>query len=339
MATSEDVSMEKKINILGTGFYTPGKVLRNSDLEKIVDTSDEWILTRTGIKERRLAEKGQGAAELALYATYHALENAGMQPSDITNILFATFTPNYCQPSSACVLQDKIGASNCKMAMDLAAGCSGFIYALETARGIAQIQPEANILVLGSEVCTARLNFEDRDTCVLFGDGAGAALVSASQVPEYPWVVDTNLRSDGGLGHLLPVGKEGGSVAPYKQGEVVSSDYFIQMNGRELFRHAVRGMAEMSLETLKRNDLSVIDIDLVIPHQANLRIIEALAKRFECSMDKIYVNVDSYGNTSAASVIIALSEACSLGYIEKGSKVLLTSFGAGLTWATAILQF
>ena len=331
--------MEKKLNILGTGCYAPRKVLDNSELEKIVDTSDDWIVGRTGIKERRLAEEGQGTSDLALQATKTALLEASLEPADITHILLATFTPDYCTPTTACVLQDKIGAVNCKMAMDVAAGCSGFLYALENARGISQIDPDANILVLGSEVCSSRVNFEDRNTCVLFGDGAGAAVVTGREMQGFPWVMDTNLRADGSLGYLLPVGKEGGSAQPYKKGQMVSGDYFIQMRGRELFRHAVRGMADMSQEILEQNGLDVRDIDLIIPHQANLRIIEALAKKLECPMDKIYVNVDSYGNTSAASVILALSEAISHGYIKQGSKVLLTAFGAGLTWGTALLQF
>ncbi len=331
--------MQKKLSILGTGYYAPEKILDNFELEKIVDTSDDWIKTRTGIKERRLAEQGQGCSDLALEASLKALKNASLNPAQITHILFATFTPDYCTPTSACVLEDKIASVNSIMAMHLAAGCTGYIYALETARGIVHIHPEAKILLLGSEVCSARLDFEDRNTCVLFGDGAGATVVAADDNPELPWVIDTNLRADGNLGHLLPVGKEGGSALPYKKGQEVSGDYFIQMKGRELFRHAVRGMAEMSREIMQENNMQITDIDLLIPHQANLRIIEALAKKLECPMEKVYVNVESYGNTSAASVVLALSEAYSQGYIKNGTKVLLAAFGAGLTWGTAIMQF
>jgi 3-oxoacyl-[acyl-carrier-protein] synthase-3 len=192
--------------------------------------------------------------------------------------------------------------------------------------------------VVGSEVCTARLNFSDRNTCVLFGDGAGAAVLGGGS-GSGPYVVDALQHSDGTLGHLLPVGQEGGSARPYQLGQAVSEDFFIQMKGRELFRHAVRGMADLSTELLNRNGLSTADIDLFIPHQANLRIIEALAKKLDYPMHDIYVNVDRYGNTSAASVIIALSEAYADGRITSGDKVLLTAFGAGLTWGSALLQF
>lgn len=324
--------------ILGLGHYVPDTVLHNNDLEKIVDTSDEWITSRTGIKERRLAGDSQGCSDLAFKAATEALDHAGVAAEDISHILVATFTPDYCTPTSACLLQDKLGATNCMMAMDIGAGCSGFVYGLDTARGLAQIYPEATILVVGSEVCTARVNFQDRNTCVLFGDGAGAAVVSPGK-PEGPKVLDTLLRADGGLGHLLPVGLEGGSRKPYKIGQAVSEEYFIHMNGRELFRHAVRGMAEMCERILANNRFQAEQVDLLIPHQANMRIIEALAKKLSFPLDKVYVNVDKYGNTSAASVIIALSEAMANGAIHDGDTVLLTSFGAGLTWGTALVQY
>jgi 3-oxoacyl-[acyl-carrier-protein] synthase-3 len=224
------------------------------------------------------------------------------------------------------------------MAADVGAGCSGFLYSLDMARGLLALDPGAVVLVVGSEVCTARLNFSDRNTCVLFGDGAGAAVLGGGS-GSGPYVVDALQHSDGTLGHLLPVGQEGGSARPYQLGQAVSEDFFIQMKGRELFRHAVRGMADLSTELLNRNGLSTADIDLFIPHQANLRIIEALAKKLDYPMHDIYVNVDRYGNTSAASVIIALSEAYADGRITSGDKVLLTAFGAGLTWGSALLQF
>ncbi|MFW5900122.1 MAG: beta-ketoacyl-ACP synthase III [Desulfovermiculus sp.] len=324
--------------LLGFGYYVPERILSNADLERMVDTSDEWITTRTGIKERRMANEGQSCSDLALQAAQKALKHAGMQAQDLTHILVATFTPDYCEPTTACLLQSKLGGNKAMMAMDLAAGCSGFTYGLDTARGLVAIRPEAAVLVVGSEVCTSRVNFQDRNTCVLFGDGAGAAIVSG-QGGEHPRIVDTMLRADGSLGGLLPVGQEGCSARPYALGQIVGEDYFIQMNGRELFRHAVRGMAELALELLDRNSLTVDDIDLLIPHQANMRIIEALAKKLTCPMNRVYVNVDRYGNTSAASVGIGLGEAASLGRIKPGNKVLLVSFGAGLTWGAALLQF
>lgn len=330
--------MTEHPTIHGLGHYVPDRVLTNRDLEQLVETSDDWITTRTGIKERRLARPGQGCSDLALEASKKALAQAGMAPEEITHILLATFTPDYCTPTTACVLQSKLGAAHCQMAADLAAGCSGFTYALDTSRGLMHIHPEAKILVVGSEVCTARVNFTDRNTCVLFGDGAGAAVVSRAD-DDKPAIVDALLKSDGSLGHLLPVGTEGGSAEPFSLGQSVSDDYFIKMNGRELFKYGVRGMYDISDELLRRNGLSVDDIDLFIPHQANLRIIEALAKKLELPAEKVYVNVDRFGNTSAASVIIALSEAWGTGRIHPGNKVLLVSFGAGLTWGSVLLQF
>ena len=324
--------------LLGFGYYVPERILTNAQLEGMVDTNDEWITTRTGIRERRMAGDGQGCSDLALQAARRALDHAGMQPGQLTHILVATFTPDYCEPTTACLLQSKLGAGKSMMAMDLAAGCSGFTYGLDTARGLVAVRPEAAVLVVGSEVCTSRVNFQDRNTCVLFGDGAGAAIVSG-QGERHPRIMDTLLRADGSLGGLLPVGQEGSSARPFALGQTVTEDYFIQMNGRELFRHAVRGMAELTWEILDRNGLGIEDIQLFIPHQANMRIIEALAKKLTCPMNKVYVNVERYGNTSAASVGIALGEAAEKGRIQTGDKVLLVSFGAGLTWGASLLQF
>ena len=331
--------MMKMANILGMGFYVPEGVLTNNDLEKIVDTSDDWIIARTGIKERRIVKQGQACSDLAYEASVKALKEAGIDPEEITHIIVATFTADYCTPTTACVLQDKLGAKNCQMAMDVAAGCSGFTYAIDTARGLINIYPDAKMLVVGSEVCTSRLNFQDRSTCVLFGDGAGAVVISAEENKKKATIVDTLLRSDGSLGYLLPVGKEGGSARPYKVGYKVSPDYFINMNGPELFKYAVRGMADMTLKILERNNISPEELDLFIPHQANLRIIDAIAKRLSFPKEKIYINVDRYGNTSAASVIIALSEAYGKGLIKPGFKVLLVAFGAGLTWGSVLIEF
>ncbi len=331
--------MRKIANILGMGFYVPDGILTNKDLEKIVDTSDDWIIARTGIKERRIVKQGQACSDLAHEASVKALKEAGIDPEEITHIIVATFTADYCTPTTACVLQDKLGAKNCQMAMDVAAGCSGFTYAIDIARGLINIYPDAKMLVVGSEVCTSRLNFQDRSTCVLFGDGAGAVVISAEENKKKATIVDTLLRSDGSLGYLLPVGKEGGSARPYKVGHKVSPDYFINMNGPELFKYAVRGMADMTLKILERNNISPEELDLFIPHQANLRIIDAIAKRLSFPKEKIYINVDRYGNTSAASVIIALSEAYGKGLIKPGFKVLLVAFGAGLTWGSVLIEF
>ncbi len=324
--------------ILGLGYYVPQQVLSNRQLERMVNTSDEWIVTRTGIRERRMAAPGETCSDLAHKAALMAMEMAGIGAKEITHIFVATFTPDYCTPTAGCVLQDKLGAINCEMAMDIAAGCSGFSYGLEVSRGIVAVRPDAKILLVGSEVCTSRVNFEDRNTCVLFGDGAGAALLSG-EGKGCSRVVDILLKADGSLGHLLPVGKEGGSASPFQVGQKVSEDYFIQMQGRELFKHAVRGMAEMNLRLLEKNHLSLSEISLFIPHQANLRIIDAVAKKMNFPREKVFVNVDRYGNTSAASVIIALSEAYYEKRISAGDKVLLSTFGAGLTWGSFLLQF
>ncbi|MFW5863733.1 MAG: beta-ketoacyl-ACP synthase III [Desulfohalobiaceae bacterium] len=332
--------MADSINILGLGHYIPESVLTNQDLEQMVNTDDDWIVSRTGIRQRRLASKGQGCSDLAWEASRQALEQSGTRAEELSHILVATFTPDYCTPTTACVLQDKLGASNCMMAMDIGAGCSGFVYGLDTARGICSLQPGAKVLVVGSEVCTSRVNFQDRNTCVLFGDGAGAAVVSCAQSPGMEvQLLDTLLKADGSLGHLLPVGRRGGSVEPFSLGDRVDEEYFIHMKGRELFRHAVRGMAEITHNVLERNGLRTQDVDLFIPHQANLRIIEALAKKLEYPMQKVFVNVDRLGNTSAASVIIALSEAQLQDRIRPGYTVLLVAFGAGLTWGAGLLRF
>ena len=332
--------MHTQSYLLGFGYYVPDQVLTNEHLEQMVDTSDEWIQSRTGIRERRMADQGQSCSDLAVQAAKQALDHAGMHAEDLTHILVATFTSDYCTPTTACVLQSKLRASKSLMAMDIAAGCSGFTYGLDTARGLVAIHREAVVLVVGSEVCTSRVNFQDRNTCVLFGDGAGAAIVSGKgKSGTHAQIVDTLLRADGSLGHLLPVGQEGGSARPFSKGQCVGEDYFIQMNGRELFRHAVRGMAEITNTILERNGLAIQDVDVFIPHQANMRIIDALAKKLTCPMNKVYVNVDKYGNTSAASVGIGLGEAAALGRITSGNKVLLVSFGAGLTWGASLLQF
>jgi 3-oxoacyl-[acyl-carrier-protein] synthase-3 len=330
--------LNNSIYLLGLGHYVPEEVLTNAQLEQLVDTSDEWIVTRTGIKKRRIAKKGQACSDLAYFASKKALENAGISPLEITHIILGTFTPDFCVPASACLLQAKLGAKHCEMAIDIAAGCSGFTYGLELARGLTRINPEAKILLVGSEVCSSRVNFKDRNTCVLFGDGAGAAIFTGNSKYN-PKVVDILLKTNGDFGYLLQVGLEGGSALPFKVGQQVTEKYFIHMKGRELFKHAVRGMTEMNETILKKNGLDVSDVDLFIPHQANYRIIKALAKKLNLPLEKVYINIHNYGNTSAASVIIALSEAYYKGIIKKDYTVLMSTFGAGLTWASVILQF
>ena len=336
--------LKKKNNmiILGLGHFVPENILTNKQLEQMVDTSDEWITTRTGIKARRIAKKGVACSDLAYNASKNALENAKLDPIDITHVIVGTFTSDYCAPATACLLQAKLGSKKCEMAIDIAAGCSGFTYGLELARGIVANKPEAKVLVVGSEVCSSRMNFKDRNTCVLFGDGAGAAIVTGhlDGCPQIiSQVIDIELKTIGELGHLLMVGLEGGSAEPFALGQRVSEKYFARMKGREVFKHAVRNMTEISEHILKKNNFTSQDVDLFIPHQANYRIIEAIAKKMNIPMEKVFINVDKYGNTSAASIILALSEAYSYGRIKKGDLVLLATFGAGFTVASVILKF
>jgi 3-oxoacyl-[acyl-carrier-protein] synthase-3 len=323
--------------ISGLGLHLPRTTMTNADLERIVDTSDEWIVTRTGIKARHFAQDDEPCSVLAYNAACKALENAGLTPQDLTHILVGTCSGDYNLPTTACLLQDMLGLKGLP-AFDLAAACSGFLYGLETARAFTSLYPDARILVVGSEVVTARVNFEDRTTCVLFGDGAGAAVVTGSGNPGRIKVVDAMLKADGSVGGLLTI-HGGGSACKPRLGQTIGPEYFVQMNGRDVFKHAVRCMAEISGTILERNGLTAGDIDLIIPHQANIRIIEAIAKKLDVDMEKVFVNVDRIGNTSAASIPIALTEAVSTGRIQPGMKVLLSAFGGGFTWASALLQF
>jgi 3-oxoacyl-[acyl-carrier-protein] synthase-3 len=323
--------------ILGLGHYAPPKVMTNADYEALVETSDEWITTRTGIKERHIAAPDQACSDLALPAAQQALDQAGLTPNDLTHIFIATFTPDAYVPSASCILQHKLGAPQA-IVMDLAAACSGFVYSLETARAFLTLHPKAKILVIGSEVVTSRTNFTDRATCVLFGDGAGAAVLGNSEDQGLAQIGDICLAADGRLGDLLTV-RGGGSGSPIQIGQSVGESFFIQMQGNEVFRYAVRNMTAITNEVLDKTGLTAGDIDLLIPHQANIRILEALAKKLTLPMDKVYINVDRFGNTSAASVPIALSEAQDTGAIRTGDTVLLVSFGGGFTWASALLHF
>lgn len=329
--------MSQQCHIAGLGLYLPRTLVTNADLERMVDTSDEWIRTRSGIVTRHFAQDDEPCSILAHRAALAALADAGMSPEDLTHIFVGTFSGDYNLPSTACLLQDHLGIKGVP-SFDLAAACSGFLYGLETARAYAQLYPDGKILVVGSETATARINFQDRGTCVLFGDGAGAAIVTGAGCPTSIRVVDCLLKADGSLGGLLTV-LGGGSACKPVLGQTIGAEYFIQMNGRDVFKHAVRFMSDISSALLERNGLGTSDIDLFIPHQANVRIIEAIAKKLDVSMDRFYVNVDRIGNTSAASVPIALTEARATGRIQPGMKVLLTAFGGGFTWGSALLQF
>jgi 3-oxoacyl-[acyl-carrier-protein] synthase-3 len=329
--------MHKRINaaITGTGSFAPSRILTNLELEKMVETSDEWITTRTGIKERRISENGTGSSDLALEASKIALEEAGLAPEQIDLILLGTVTPDYILPSTACVLQDKLKAKNAAV-LDIVAACSGFIYGLSVASAFIGMGQFKNVLVIGVETLSKITNWEDRNTCVLFGDGAGAAVVSATT--EEKGILGTFISGDGSLANLLHIPVGGGKI-PLTKDNFDLKQHYISMQGNEVFKSAVRAMDSAARHIIQEVGLTSEDIDLLIPHQANIRIIEALAKRLKVSMDKVYVNIDRYGNTSAASVPIALDEARKKGAIKQGSHTVLVAFGAGFTWGSAVVKW
>jgi 3-oxoacyl-[acyl-carrier-protein] synthase-3 len=329
--------MHKGINakITGTGSFAPSKVLTNYDLEKMVDTSDEWIITRTGIRERRIAEDGTGTSDLSLEASRIALEEAELEPDQIDLILVGTVTPDYLLPSTACILQDKLKAKNAAV-LDVVAACSGFLYGLSIASAFIAVGQYKNVLVIGVETLSKITNWEDRNTCVLFGDGAGAAVVSATT--EDRGILGTYLSGDGSLANLLHI-PLGGCKVPLTKENFDLKQHYISMQGNEVFKSAVRAMESAAKHIIQMVGLSSEEVDLLIPHQANIRIIEALAKRLKVPMDKVYVNIDRYGNTSAASVPIALDEARKKGVIKEGSNTVLVAFGAGFTWGSAVIRW
>ncbi len=322
--------------ILGTGSELPSRVITNAALERLVDTSDEWITTRTGIKERRVLEEGKGNAEMAHAAAVRALHDAGIEPKDLDAIIMGTVTPDYPFPSSACVLEDMLGARKC-FSFDVSAACSGFLNALAVADSMIRTAMIRHALVIGSDALSRLLNWKDRGTCILFGDGAGAVVVGASH-DGHRGILSTKLRTDGSYVKTLYV-PAGGSLKPASAETVKKNEHTIAMNGKEVFKIAVRSMEEISREALEEADVPIEQVSLVIPHQANLRIISALAERLKVPMSKVMVNLDRYGNTSAASVPVALDEARREGRIRHGDIVLLNAFGAGFAWGAAVIKF
>ncbi|MGB9779260.1 beta-ketoacyl-ACP synthase III [Caldanaerobacter sp.] len=321
--------------ILGTGSYLPEKILTNYDLEKMVDTSDEWITTRTGIKERRIADPSQATSDLATEAAKKALEDADLKPEDIDMIIVATVTPDMNFPSTGCIVQANLGALNAA-AFDISVGCSGFIYGLAIAQQFVETGLYKNVLVIGAETLSKITNWKDRNTCVLFGDGAGAAVVG--KVEEGYGILASYLGADGTGGKYLYM-PAGGSRMPASHETVEKNLHTIFMEGQEVFKFAVRVMDSATIEVLERAGLSPEDIDMLIPHQANTRIIDAARKRLKLSEEKVYINLDKYGNTSAASVAIALDEAYRKGLLKKGDIILMVAFGAGLTWASNVIKW
>jgi 3-oxoacyl-[acyl-carrier-protein] synthase-3 len=323
-----------KARIAGTGSYAPTKVLTNADLERMVATSDEWIRERTGIRERRIAATGEACSDLAVQAGRRALTAAGVAATDLDMILVATCTGDFPLPATACLVQHQLGATKAG-ACDLSAACCGFVYALSVADAYIKTGMR-HVLVIGSEVMSAITDWTDRNTCVLFGDGAGAVVLSASDGEQ--GILSTDLRSDGTLCELIMV-PGGGSRTPPSEKVITERLHTIKMKGNETFKVAVRTLEEIARTTLSANHFGVEDLDLYVPHQANVRILRAVMERLGLPIEKVLLNLDRYGNTSAASIPIALDEAVREGRIKDGSLVMLGAFGAGLTWASAMIRW
>lgn len=324
----------KRVGILGLGKYLPEKVLTNKDLEKIVDTSDEWIVSRTGIRERRIAREDEATSDMATVAARRALESAKLKIEDIDLIIVATITPDMFFPATACLVQEKLGARTVP-AFDISVACSGFIYGIAIAKQFIASGVYEHALIVASEKLSSITDWSDRNTCVLFGDGAGAAVLGP--VAE-GGILSTYLGADGKQGELIKL-PAGGSRIPATKKSIDDKLHFVKMNGSELFKHAVRIMADAATEATRPLGLTAEDINLVIPHQANKRILHAAANRMGLSTDKIYLNIEKYGNMSAASSAIALAEAVEEGRIKKGDKILLDAFGGGLTWGAIVIEW
>lgn len=323
--------------ILGTGVYAPKRVMTNAELSKMVDTSDEWIVSRSGIKERRIAGEHESTSMMGEAAGRHALQDAGVRADEIDLIVVATVTPDTPMPAAACLIQHKLGVPTHAACFDLNAACSGFIYALDTACAMLGSGRYKKALVIGVEKLSTIVDWKDRTTCVLFGDGAGAAVIGLSSTPNLG-LLGTRLGAYGESADLLNI-PGGGSNAPATPGSINAGHHFIKMKGKEVFKIAVRGMEEAARDILEQHALTADQISLVIPHQANLRIIEAIAQYLELPMERFFVNVDRYGNTSAASIPIALDEARRAGRIKAGDLTLLVAFGAGLTYGSALIRW
>lgn len=320
--------------IAGIGSYVPDKVLTNFDLEKIIETSDEWIRTRSGIRERRVSKDNEPTSDLAANAAKRALESAKIKVDEVEAIIVATATPDMLFPSTACLVQHKIGARRI-ISFDISAGCTGWLYALTIVESFIKNGYD-NILVIGAEELTKITDYTDRSTCVLFGDAAGAALVKRTD--EKKGILSTYYSADGSYGHLLQQ-PAGGSRIPASHESIESKLHYLKMEGNEVFKVAVRAMYESAIETLKKVNISSEQVDFLIPHQANIRIIEATAKRLKIPMDKVGINLDKYGNTSAASIPVGLDQAAKAGRIKKGDLILLVAFGAGFTWGGVLVKW
>jgi 3-oxoacyl-[acyl-carrier-protein] synthase-3 len=324
--------------IIGTGAYVPDRVVKNTDLEAIVDTSDRWIRERTGIKERRIAEENVPVSHLAFGAAERALKDAMVDPLEIDLIIMGTVTPDMPMPSTACIVQHKLGAERAA-AFDISAACSGFLYALSIGDQFVKSGMYKKVLVIGADMFSKVVDWSNRETCILFSDGAGAMLLEATSADDERRVIkSTHLYSDGTQGDKLYI-PGGGTLNPTSHDTLYEGMHYVRMRGNELFKVAVRAMVDASKAALKHNDLSVNDIDLVIPHQANIRIMESIAKKLKVPMEKVMVTIDYYGNSSAATVPTAFDKAKRTGKIQDGDTILAVAFGAGLTWGSTVIQW
>ncbi|MDD5687972.1 MAG: ketoacyl-ACP synthase III [Elusimicrobia bacterium] len=322
------------IEIIGIGSYLPEKILTNNDLEKIVDTTDEWITTRTGIKERRIAKDTEATSDLGIKAARKAIEKAKISPDEIDAIIVATITPDMFFPSTACFIQKEIKAKNAA-AFDVSAACSGFIYSIAIARDFIRCNTYKTILIIGAETLSRITDWEDRNICVLLGDGAGAVLLRKTDSSSD--ILSTYLKADGNASDLLFL-PAGGSRNPASHKTIDNRLHYMKMEGNKIFKIAVRAMTEAAIKAIEMANITCDDVKLIIPHQANIRIIEAVADQLKVPMEKVFLNIHKYGNTSAASTPIALEEAISEGKVKKGDIVVLVAFGGGLTWGATVIR-
>jgi len=326
--------MAKHGVIIGQGYSLPNKIVNNSDLEKLVDTSDQWIRERTGIKRRRLQEREQPSYEMGVEAAQYALKSANMDPLDIDLIIVSTESPDYLTPSMACIIQDKVNAVNAA-AFDLNAACSGFVYGMTVADQFIQTELYKNILIIACEGLSKVVDWKDRNTCILFGDGAGAIVLSAS---DKPGIINYDLGADGTKHKAITI-----PLTHFDETELFrrknKREQVIYMQGREVFKFAVNAMTNSVKKLLSEKDIKIEEIDWIIPHQANMRIIDSSIKKLNFPKDKVIITLDEYGNTSSASIPIALAEAVDKGKIKKGQKIVLVGFGGGLTWASTVLEW
>ncbi|MEK7805583.1 MAG: beta-ketoacyl-ACP synthase III [Planctomycetota bacterium] len=329
------MQQNQRASITGIGSYLPSKVLTNYDLEKMVDTSNDWIIQRTGIKERRVVENGVTTSDIATQASLRAMEDAGVSPKDLDMIITSTITPDHIFPSTSCYIQQKIGATRA-CAFDILAACAGFIYALSIGQSFINSGAMKTVLVVGAECLSKITDYTDRTTCVLFGDGAGAVIIQRNPIKHE--ILSSNLAADGSEADVL-IMPGGGARNPASLESVQQRLHYIQFKGKEVFKLAINNITNLIIETAKENGLTLNDIDLIIPHQSNLRIIEATMEKLGLPMEKAFVNIDKYGNTSSASVPIAMDEARKEGRLRKGNIVMLVAFGGGLTWGSSVIRW